>query len=162
MLGHQNLERDAHKTKLNNKEHEMADIAKTAGDIRPLTGAVTRRGVLGGVATPGDAVYLDGANGWKKADADGEASAQARGVVVSNGNGSTSFASGETVDIVMEGPVEGYAAMTPGGAAFVSTTAGALDQTAPATTGDFPFVVGFAETATVLYVRPQMTVPVAN
>jgi hypothetical protein len=43
-----------------------------------------------------------------------------------------------------------------------SPTAGAMDQTIPATAGDFPFVIGWAESDGVLYVQPQVTVPVAN
>lgn len=140
----------------------MADVSKTAADIRPLNGAVVRRGLLGEAAVPGDLVYLDGNNGWKLADADALASAQARGMVVSDGNGSTSFAIGATVDIVMEGAVEGFSGMTPGGNGYVSTTAGAFDQTAPASAGDYPFAAGFAESATVFYVRPQSTLPVVN
>lgn len=140
----------------------MADVTVTPAKVRPLNGAVVRRGSAGATLTPGQAVYLDGANGWKLADADALASAQARGVVVSDGNGGVSFASGQTVDIVTHGPVEGFSSLTPGGAAFVSTTAGALDQTAPAASGDYPFSIGYAEQATVLYVAPQSHVPTVN
>jgi hypothetical protein len=37
-----------------------------------------------------------------------------------------------------------------------------MDQTIPGTSGDFPFVIGWAESDGVLYVQPQVTVPVAN
>jgi len=140
----------------------MADVAVTAANVRPLHGAVVRRGTAGATLTPGQAVYLDGANGWKLADADALASAQARGIVIADGVGSVSFASGARVDIVIYGPVVGYASMTPGGAAFVSTTAGAIDQTAPAATGDYPFAIGWAEAADVLFVQPQTIVPTVN
>lgn len=139
----------------------MADISLTAAKIRPLNGAIVRRGTAGGTITPGMSVYLDGTNGWKAADADALASSQARGIVVSDGYGSVSFASGQVVDIVVFGPVEGFASMTPGGAVFVSTTAGGLDQTASTTPGDYPFAIGWAEQASVLFVAPQVTVPTA-
>lgn len=142
----------------------MADISVTAAVVRPLNGAVVRRGTAGGSGNLGAAVYLDGTNGWKLADADAEASSQGRGVVVGvNGNTAlTAFVSGDEIDIVRQGPVAGFASMTPGGAVFVSTTAGAMDQTAPATAGDFPFAIGYAESASVLYVQPQITVPTVN
>lgn len=140
----------------------MADVTVTAANVRKLEGAVSRRGVAGATLTPGQFVYLDGTNGWKLGDADALASAQARGIVVSDGNGSVSFASGQTVDIVVHGPVAGFSSMTPGGAGFVSTTAGAMDQTAPATTGDYPFAVGYAESASIFFVAPQSHVPTVN
>lgn len=140
----------------------MASISLTAANIKPLTGAISRRGTAGATLTPGAFVYLDGANGWKLADADAVASAQGRGVVVADDSGSTSFASGAVVDIVVFGPVAGYTGMTVGGAVFNSVTAGDLDQTAPALAGDFPFAAGWAESATVLFVQPQISVPVVN
>jgi hypothetical protein len=133
----------------------------SAAKVRPLNGAITRRGTAGATLTPGQAVYLDGANGWKLADADAQASAQARGVVVSDGYGSVSFASGQVVDIVVLGPVEGYASMTPGGPVYVSPTAGALDQTLSSTAADYNFIIGWAEQATVLFVLPENAVPTA-
>ena len=137
----------------------MADITLTAASIRPLNGAIVRRGLAGATLTPGQVVYLDGANGWKPADADAVASAQARGVVVSDGSGAVSFASGTNVDIVVLGPVTGFASMTAGAAVYVSTTAGAMDQTKPATAGDYVFEVGWAEAAATLFVNPQVKVP---
>jgi len=141
----------------------MADITKTAASVRPLNGAVIRRGTLKSAdIAPGHAVYLDGTNGWELADADAVASAQAKGIVVGLPDGAVASAAGDVADIVVSGPVEGFASMTPGGAVFVSTTAGAMDQTAPATSGDFPYAIGWAESATVLFVNPQATVPVEN
>lgn len=141
----------------------MADVTVTAANVRPLNGALIQRGEAGGSGSVGDVVYLNGANGWAQADADAEASAQARGVVVAVGaEGETSFADGDKIDIVTEGPVEGFASMTPGGVAYVSTTAGAIDQTAPAASGDYPFVIGWARSASVLYVHPQAVVPTVN
>ena len=141
----------------------MADISSTAASVRPLTGAVIRRGTLESASVvPGQAVYLHGTSGWELADADAEASAQAKGIVVALPDGAVASAAGDVADICVFGPVEGYASMTPGGAVFVSTTAGAMDQTAPATAGDYPYAIGWAESATVLFVNPQATVPTVN
>lgn len=142
----------------------MADISVTAGNVRPLNGAILRRGTAGGSGSCGDAVYLDGANGWKQADADALASAQARAIVVAvNGQpGATTFASGDRLDLVVYGPVAYGSGMTPGARVYVSTTAGALDQTAPAGAGDYPFAIGWAEAADILFVQPQDAIPTVN
>jgi hypothetical protein len=119
------------------------------------------RGVVGEIIVPGQAVYLDGANGWKLADADAVASAQARGIAVSDNRGSVSFTVGQTIDIVTFGRVGGFSSMTPGGSVFVSVTAGSFDHTAPGA-GDFTFSVGWAESESVLFVHPQVNVPTVN
>jgi hypothetical protein len=103
---------------------------------------------------------LDGANGWKLGDADVAASALCRGIVVSDGFGSTSFASGAAVDIVRHGPIAGFTSMTAGGNVFVSNTPGELDQTATTTSGDFVVAIGYADSASVIFVNPQAHVPV--
>lgn len=138
----------------------MADVTVTAASVRPLGGAKIRRGTAGGDGTIGNAVYLDGANGWKVADADAEASSQAKGIAVAKGaEGETTFADGDPIDIAVFGPVEGFTSMTPGAVAYVSTTAGDIDQTKGTTSGDYPYVIGWAEQATVLFVQPQAVVP---
>lgn len=142
----------------------MAAITVTPASVDTPNTFESVRGVLGVACTPGDAVYLDGANGWKKALADAVAAAAAkcRGVVVSDQYGSVSFAVGQTVDIVTRGKVSGFASMTPGANVYVSAaTAGKLDQTAPDTTGHLPFVVGWAESADTLFVDPQSADPIA-
>lgn len=140
----------------------MADITVTASSVDAARNAVIIRATAGAALTAGQVVYLDGANGWKPADADAEASAQAKGVVYRNAAGGTSVPSGGTFDLVTHGPVTFGSGMTPGAPVYVSTTAGACDQTAPATAGDFPYVVGYAMAADVLYVSPQTAVPTAN
>lgn len=46
---------------------------------------------------------------------------------------------------------------TPGGLVYVSTTTGALTQTAPSGTGEYVQIVGNAESATILYFNPEYT-----
>jgi hypothetical protein len=140
----------------------MADITLTAVNIDASPEAVIERGTAGAAVTAGQAVYLDGANGWKPADADAAASAQARGIVLGSGVLGTSYPSGAQIDIVFHGKVSGFASLTPGAQVYTSTTAGAMDQTAPATAGDFPFVVGWAFAADTIFVSPQAAVPVVN
>lgn len=143
----------------------MADITVTAANVRPLNGAVIRRGEAGGSGSVGDLVYLDGTNGWKQADADAsQAAAMGRGVVVAVGSeGATTFADGDKIDILVFGPFEGAESMTPGGVVYNSSTAGAMADAAPAETGDdWDFIVGWAESASVIFFHPQTAVPSAT
>lgn len=142
----------------------MADITVTAANVRPLEGAVMRRGTAGGSGSVGDLVYQASDGDWEQADADFLANSQARGVVVGvNGQaGATAFTAGDRLDIVRWGPVAWGASMTIPGRVYVSTTAGKGDQTAPASAGDYPFVVGYAEAANILFVEPQSGIPTVN
>lgn len=142
----------------------MADIDVVPSLVRPLNGAIRRRKTAGGSGNVGDAVYYATDGDAEQADADAVGSAQARGIVVAVGTqGKTTFVEGDSIDVVTHGPVElGATGLTDGAAVFVSTTAGKLDQTAPASAGDFPFAIGYAESDTVIYVDPQVTVPVVN
>jgi hypothetical protein len=142
----------------------MTDISQTAALVRPLNGAIVRRKTAGGVVNVGDAVYIASDGDVEQADADAVASAQARGIVVAVGTtGATAAAAGDPVDIVTHGPVAiGASGLTDGAAVYVSTTAGKMDQTAPAAAGDYPFVIGWAESDGVVYVQPQVIVPTVN
>lgn len=142
----------------------MGAISVTAASVKLMNEneVIKIRGTVGATITPGQFVYLDGTNGWKPADADALASSQGRGVALSDAWGSVSFAVGQAIDIVILGRVGGFASMTPGGAVFGSVSAGSGDQT-PATLGDdYNFAMGWAESATVLFVQPQITVPTIN
>ena len=139
----------------------MADIALVAANIDASPDALIERVTLGAAATVGQALYLDGANGWKPADADAIGSAQAR-CILSGGTLGTSYPSGAVVDAVFFGKVSGFTGMTPAARVYVSTTAGAFDHTAPATAGDYPFILGWAFAADTLFVAPQSALPVVN
>ena len=141
----------------------MAVIDVTAAKVRPLNGAVVRRYRLGAAANVGDGVYIASDGDVEPVDADAQASAQGRGVVVAIGaRGKTAGAAGDVADVVVHGPVElgNETAMTPGASVYGSPTAGKLDQTASATSGDYNAILGYAETSTILFVDPQVTAPV--
>lgn len=142
----------------------MAAVTVTASLVCPLQGAVVRRYIAGGTVSVGQAVYVAADGLVEAADADAADTAQARGIVVGVGvAGATSASDGQAVDVATHGAVVlGATALTPGAAVYISTTAGALDQTAPATSGKFKYVVGWAESAGVIYVQPQTLVPTAN
>jgi hypothetical protein len=58
---------------------------------------------------------------------------------------------GDSVDIVTYGPVEVFIDATPGAAYYISDTAGEYSATA----GTKSYIIGYAETATVLFVNPM-------
>ena len=140
----------------------MGAISVTVADVRPLPGSIVRRFDAGGTLTPGQAVYIADDGDVEAADADAEASSQARGIVVADSAGGVSFSSGDKVDVVVLGPVAGFASMSEGEPIYVSTAAGSIDQTAPATSGDYPFVVGYAESTAIVFVMPQAQAPTVN
>jgi len=140
----------------------MAAITVTAADVRPLPGSIVRRFDAGGSLTAGQAVYIASDGDVEAADADAEASSQARGIVCADCDGGTSYSANDKVDVVVLGPVGGFSSMAEGEPVYVSTTAGSVDQTAPASSGDYPFVVGYAESTAILFVMPQAAAPTVN
>jgi hypothetical protein len=140
-------------------------ITFTAADVRPKDGSFypPRRGnvATGATVTPGQPVYINSSGDLDLGDGDDVNQSQCRGVALSDGFGSTSFAAGTRIDYVTYGPLSGFAGMTPGLPVYVSVTAGAYSHTASATTGDFNYIIGYAEDATTLFVNPQVVVPTA-
>lgn len=147
----------------------MAAITVYPTEVRPLDAhlCIMVPLIAASAVTCGDAVYLDTAGKIAKADADALASSQAIGVVVGVGNqGYTIAAAGDMCDVVLSGPVflGESVALTIGSDSrlYVSTTAGAMDQTLNVTAGDYPFQVGFPFTAQSVWVRPQVLIPTVN
>lgn len=149
----------------------MADITVTPASVGVLPqGSIIRSFPAGGSGNVGDAVALNSSGQAVLADADALATAHAIGIVVAvnkaNGIYSTAFVSGDRVEVVTYGPVflGNDASLTAGSSAlvYVSTTAGSLDQTAPAGLGDFPFSIGWAESDSILFVSPQTALAVEN
>ena len=127
----------------------MAVVTRTKANVRPLAGAVIRRGTANAAIEAGECVYLNGANGWEPADGSAAGTAVARGIAVAPED----IASGDVFDICTFGPVEGYSSMTPGALHYVSDTAGEVDTAA----GTVSHIIGWAETATKLFVAPGIS-----
>lgn len=139
----------------------MAAINRTPAliDVPTPHNCEIERGVLGAAAEPGMWLYLDGNNGWKPAIGTSAETAKARGMCIADGFGSLSFASGQTVDIVLKGRVSGFSGLTPDGDVHISPdTAGAGDQSAPGS-GAYQFIGGYAWDAESILVNPQITDP---
>lgn len=113
-------------------------------DIKPLPGSIVRKGTLGTTVTKGDPVTLQSDGYWDPCDT---STAQLTvGIAVQGG------VVGDVIDIVVYGPVQCISGATPGALAYGSDTAGALDDAV----GTKDLVVGYVESATVLFVRPQI------
>ncbi len=122
---------------------EVTDLTK----IKPLTGAQVRRYTAGAAVTAGWPVYLDSAGAIRKASGTAAATNRVAGVVL------TTLASGDRGDVVVKGPVFCLTGATPGSILLVMNTAGGMDHTG----GTKKTVVGVAETAEILFVRPRMS-----
>lgn len=93
-----------------------------------------------------EAVYIGGASTYLLADANGAGTYPARGLAVA------AYSSTNAAIILREGTVRNDAwAWTPGGTIYLSTTAGGLTQTMPATVGEIVQQVGVALTADIAY-----------
>lgn len=130
----------------------MGNITCTAADVRPLRGAVIRHFVADAAIDMGAAVYMksDGEVAESNAGAIGTTLATI-GIAVATPSGSTAAAAGESVDVVVDGPVTGYSSMTPGGLCYTSDTAGSIGTTA----GTKDTIVGLSLSATTILVRVE-------
>jgi hypothetical protein len=134
----------------------MADVTRTAADVRPLPGATIASFNAGGALTLGDAVYVAADGDVEAADADAALSSYAIGIVVAIEGGKTTAAAGNRVDIALPGSrVTGYSGLTPGVLMYSSVTAGRIADARPAgASGDFAYVIGIAVSATTILVMP--------
>jgi hypothetical protein len=134
------------------------EITVTTTDVRPLTGAIIRRAVAGEALALGDVVYISGYSGNQpvvsKAVGGAVATANPFGIAIAGAMANTTIASGETLDVVVFGPVTGYSSMTSGNSVWVSDTSGRLSSVVGTKSG----VVGLAESPTVVFVRPSLHV----
>lgn len=131
----------------------MADIAFTAANIRPLTenGAVLRKYTAGGTITVGHLVYIAADGDVERSDANaGDPAQQAIGVAVESYDGETTINANDPVTVCVFGPVSGFSGMTPGDTIWVSDTVGRAADAA----ATFDRIIGYAESATVLFVNP--------
>lgn len=136
----------------------MANVSRTPAQIRALTenGAVLRQHTAGGSGELGAAFYIASDGDVEETDADAsEAAAKAVGVLVATHDGETTCSDGDAVTLCVYGPVSGYSGMTPGQPIYASDDVGELEDEEDTT----PFVVGYAESATVLFVNPDPNMP---
>lgn len=127
----------------------MADLSITAANVVRENGGKSRDGVAGATITAGQVVYLDVADGtYKLADCDGAAALRSPTGIALNG-----ASAGQPLKVHTEGPITIGATLTPGTAYYLSGTAGGIAPVADLATGDYPTIVGIAQSTTVLDVK---------
>jgi hypothetical protein len=139
-------------------------MAVTPALVRKLEGAIDQHGILAGAANLGDTVYVDSSGTIQAADANVSAVlATTRGILTGvQQPGATAGASGEACTYVVFGPVSGFSSLTPGVRQFQSSTVGAITETAPTGAGTWTQPIGYAQSATVLFVNPGLQAPASN
>ena len=116
--------------------------------VRPLTvpndpRTVIRQGAFGATTEAGEIVCMQADGKWDPADA--SAVQLLCGVAIKSG-GDT-----DPAEVVLYGPVKVLVDATPGTAIYISDTAGEYSETA----GTKSYIIGYAETAEILWVNPQ-------
>ena len=115
----------------------------TAANIKPLEGAIIRRYTAGAAIAAGEIVSMQSDGFVDPSDSTGAAQ-----TIV--GIAQKAAAVGDRLDVVVFGPVACLTGATIGGAVYDSTTAGEPAQT----TAGNQKQVGWAESETILFVRP--------
>ena len=122
-----------------------------AAVVKPLEGAIVQRFIAGAAIQAGEIVsmssdgYIDPAIGTSVV-------LSAVGIALPNKGGDPAAAALDAVDVVTHGPVLCLTGATIGALIYVSDTAGEPGESA----GTKDTVIGFAQSATVLFVRPQI------
>ena len=123
----------------------MTAISKaSAANVKPLEGAIVRKVQLGASVTAPSPITLQSDGKWDGTDTSA-AQLTVRIAMQSGGDG-------DWVDSVPYGPVVALSGATPGALVYGSDTAGLFDTAA----GTKSTIIGYAETATILFVDPQI------
>jgi hypothetical protein len=128
----------------------MADLSITAANVARGTGSQVSSGTADVAITQGKSVYLDTTTQTiKLADADALASAS-----INVGVSLNAAAAGQPVTYQTFGPITIGATVTVGTAYYVSATAGSICLESDLASGDFPLLLGFATSTTVINLQP--------
>lgn len=123
----------------------MAAITKaSAANTKPLEGAIVRRVTLGATVTAPSPITEQSDGKWDGTDT--SAAQLTAAVAIQSG------VDGDIVDAVFFGPVLALSGATPGTLVYGSDTAGNFDTAA----GTKSTILGHAESATILFVNPQI------
>jgi len=141
-------------------------ISVTKADVRPLPQAVTRRYAAASAVDAGDPVRLNTAGRVAVATGNSSVGSRAIGIAVADSNGDTaSYATGDVLDVVVFGPVAGYASVDESKPIYVGGSSYDFVQTALGT-GDvagstaYNYIVGRGDSsAGIIFVMPQMSAP---
>lgn len=130
----------------------MADLSITAANVQRGAGNRVREGTAGVAITAGQSLYVDTADSdkLKLADCD-NASAIARTFA---GIALHAAAAGQPIDYQYDGPITIGTTVAPGVAYYLSPTAGGICPVADLSTGDYPTLIGFGISASVIDLNP--------
>lgn len=130
----------------------MTDLSITAASVLPGAGAEIVHGTAGAAITAGQVVYRDAdANTWKLADNDSATAA----VRLPHGFALNGAASGQPIAVEVDGDITLGAVLTAGTAYYLSSTAGGICPVADLASGDYPCLLGIAESTSVLRIGIQ-------
>jgi len=118
----------------------------TAANIKPLEGAIVRRYTAGETIAAGEVVSMPSGGKVVAAEGDDITEAIVMGIALA------AALVNERVDVVVHGPVVCLSGATAANLVYITDTPGEPAATASATKDT---LVGIAESATVLFVRPQ-------
>jgi len=125
-------------------------VDTTASNVKPMDGALVRNYKAGSAISPGHPVVMSSDGYIDSADSDALSTNTCIGIALPPRNGGTAYALGDMVAVVVWGGVQCVTGGTPGAYAYTGATAGDINETA----GTKSFIIGFVETATVIFVRP--------
>ena len=120
----------------------MANLTITAANVIQGSGAVTSTGIAGVAVTAGQSVYLDTTDSkYKLADADASASVNESAIALH------AAAADQPLTVQTGGTLAIGATIAIGSAYYVSTTAGSICLESDLSSGDFPYLLGYATAA---------------
>ncbi|MFO6447862.1 hypothetical protein ACLBKU_12015 [Erythrobacter sp. NE805] len=123
----------------------MADLSITATAVVPGEAADLQTYIAGATIAAGKSVYLDTDGTVKLAVANGTATSRRPLGIAVNG-----ASAGQPVEVQRGGRLTVNAVLTKGVAYYQSRTAGGIAPFADLVTGDFPTLLGIAQSTTVL------------
>jgi len=115
--------------------------------VKPLEGSIVRRYTAGSTVEAGEAVAMASDGYIDPADASTTTLAYVLGVALQD------VTVGQRVDVVTDGPLLCASGGTPGLPVYLSDDAGEFSES----TGTVTSLIGVAESATVVFVRPQIS-----
>jgi hypothetical protein len=128
----------------------MADLTITAANVVKGDGGDVDRGTAGAAITAGQAVYKDAADGkYKLADNNSATAAVRR----PSGIALNGAANNQPLTVLRSGDVTIGATLTAGVAYYLSDTPGGICPVGDLASGEYPSVLGIAESTTVLNVN---------
>ncbi|RWN51389.1 MAG: hypothetical protein EOS04_24255 [Mesorhizobium sp.] len=127
----------------------MADLTITSTSVIPGSTAKIAHGTAGATITAGQAVYLDSSTGkWALADTDSATAA----VRAAHGVALNGCVLNQPIAVCTAGPVTIGATIEAGVFYYLSGTAGGICPVADVAAGDYPCVIGYGASTTVLQV----------